>query len=109
MTSRQSCARAGCGAMATAFGCAESPAPGEPATRAKELAFTALRLKQLSRARNVRPARSARFARSRKPCWVADSPAAGAWASFAPQPAHAQLCSQQGGDPPVACLDVSCN
>jgi hypothetical protein len=25
-------------------------APGEPATRAKELAFTALRLKQLSRA-----------------------------------------------------------
>ena len=31
-----------------------------------------------------------------KPCWVADSPAAGAWASFAPQPAHAQLCSQQG-------------
>ena len=29
---RQSCAWAGCGAMATAFGCAESPAPGEPAT-----------------------------------------------------------------------------
>ena len=27
-----------------------------------------------------------------KPCWVAGSPTAGAWALFAPQPAHTQLC-----------------
>ena len=71
MTSRQSCTWAGCGAMATAFGDAaarlstESPAPGEPTTRANQLTCASLRFKQDSRARNVRPARSAHFARSR--------------------------------------------
>ena len=85
-----------------------SPAPGDPATPRGTTRCALLRSDTFRESETY--ARLARALRTLcKPCWVAGSPTAGAWALFAPQPAHAQLCSQNVGTPPVVRYCITCN